>query len=107
MTHDAITMLPYPALPLGSRSWTQGHIDGSEQLSYVDIWFHRAALVRYKFTAHQNSSILLRIFFSVSFCWDKGCFCGKNLMDATVYLCVVSINHILPHVTAPLWRSCL
>lgn len=30
-------MLPYPALPLGSRSWTPGHIDGSEQLSYVDI----------------------------------------------------------------------
>lgn len=58
-----ITMLPYPALLLGSRSWTPDHIDGSEQLSYVDIWFHRAALVRYKFTAHQNSSILLRNFF--------------------------------------------
>lgn len=64
MTHDAITVLPYPALPLGSRSWTPDHIDGSEQLSYVDIWFHQVALARYKFTAHQNSLILQSMFFS-------------------------------------------
>lgn len=75
MTHDAITMLPYPALPLGSRSWTPGHIDGSEQLSYA--WFHRAALVRYKFTAHQNSSTLFRIFFLSLFVGIKAVFVGK------------------------------